>query len=167
MDIRRSIYGLGQAGTLLKKVLKENLAPHGYFEVSHTTVLWQHTTSPISFYLVVYDFGAKYIDKADVDHLIAALNKYYEISKYWKGGLYCGIMLKWNYNKYINKQYLDISMTVYITKKFQNTNTRYKNTHNIHHIPQTRRNMDQHHRNQSKQMTPSPLALKVSTAFRK
>ena len=55
------------------KALKENLAPHGYFEVTHPPGLWQHITCPISFSLVVNYFGVKYIDKADADHLIAEL----------------------------------------------------------------------------------------------
>ena len=35
------------------------------------------------------------------------------------GGFYCGIRLKWNYNRDLNKRYLDISMPGYTTKKFQ------------------------------------------------
>ena len=57
----------------LKQSTKKNLAPHGYFEVTHTPELWQYITSPISFSLVVDDFGVKYIDKADAYHLIIAL----------------------------------------------------------------------------------------------
>ena len=73
--IRRSIYGLPQSDILAKKVPKENLPPHGYFEVTHNPGLWQHITHPISFSLVIDDFGVKYVDRADVDHLIDALKK--------------------------------------------------------------------------------------------
>ena len=55
----------------------KKLAPHGYFEVTHTPILWKHITRPISLPLVVDDFGVKYIDKADAEHLIAALKKHY------------------------------------------------------------------------------------------
>ena len=84
VDIRQSIYGLPKAGVLTNKVPKESLAPHGYFEVTHTPGLWQHITRPILFDLVVDDFGGKYIDKAYADHLIAALKN---TIKYLKTGL--------------------------------------------------------------------------------
>ena len=73
VEIIRSIYGLPQAGALANKFLKEKLVPHGYFEVTHAPVLCQHITRPVYFSLVVDDFGVKYINKADTDHLIAAL----------------------------------------------------------------------------------------------
>ena len=38
VDIRRYIYGLPQSGALANKGLKENFAPHGYFEVTHTPI---------------------------------------------------------------------------------------------------------------------------------
>ena len=75
MEIRRSIYGLSHSGALANNGLRENLAPHGYFEVTHNPGLWQHITHPISFSLVIDDFGVKYVDRADVDHLIDALKK--------------------------------------------------------------------------------------------
>ena len=72
VEIRRSIYGLLQAGALENKGLKGNLAPHGYFEAPHTPGLWRQITRPIYFSLVVDDFGVKYINKADTDHPITA-----------------------------------------------------------------------------------------------
>ena len=70
VKIRRSIYSLSQEGALTKKGLKVNLAAHGCFEVPHTPGLWQDIICPISFPLMVDDFGVKYINKADADHLI-------------------------------------------------------------------------------------------------
>ena len=119
IDIRGSIYRLPQVGALAKKVPKENLARHGYFEVTQNPGSWQHITRPIYFSLVVDDFGVKYIDKADSDHLIVALKKQYEISKDWTGGLYCGIKLKWTSDRDIQKGYIDIFMPSYITKKIE------------------------------------------------
>ena len=87
MEIRLSIYGLPQAGALAKKGLKEKLDPRGNFEITHTPRLWRHITRPISLSLVVDNFGVKYIDKADADHLIAALEKHYEIPEECKGVL--------------------------------------------------------------------------------
>ena len=63
-------------------------------------------TPPISFTLVVDDFGMKYTNKADIDHLIECLKENYDLTQDWDGDLYCGIKLKWNYNE----QILDISM---------------------------------------------------------
>jgi hypothetical protein len=36
----------------------------------------------------------------------------YKIVKDWKGNLYCGISLKWNYDK----RYVNIAMPAYIAK---------------------------------------------------
>ena len=44
VKIRRSIYGLPQAGKLANTALKEHLTPYGYFEVIHTPGLWRHIT---------------------------------------------------------------------------------------------------------------------------
>ena len=57
LKIQRPIYGLPQAGKLPNKYLQDKLCPHGYYEVSHTPVLWKHISRPINFYLVVDDFG--------------------------------------------------------------------------------------------------------------
>ena len=73
VEIRQSIYGLPQAGAQEKKVQKVNIAPNGYFQVPHTPELWRHITCPIAFSLVVDNFGVQFVNKADDDHLIAAL----------------------------------------------------------------------------------------------
>jgi len=48
---------------------------------------------------VVNDFGVKYTNKADVDHLIECLKENYDLTQDWDGDPYCGIKLKWNYNE--------------------------------------------------------------------
>ena len=73
------------------------------------------------FTLVVDDFGNRYRDKKDVDHLIAALQGKYEVTQDWTGGLYCRIKLKWDYKA----QKLGISMlgdAKYTLRKFQHPN---------------------------------------------
>ena len=112
LEIRKAIYGLPQAGALANKLLKERLAPFGYYEVAHTPGLWRHVTRPVQFTLVVDDFGVKYVDKKNADHLIKILKKWYKIAEDWEGTLYCGIQLDWNYEA----RYLDISMPGYIEK---------------------------------------------------
>ena len=111
--ILRAIYGLPQAGRLANDQLKEYLEPHGYYEVDHTPGLWNHKWRPIQFTLVVDDFGIKYNGKEHADHLIGILkSKYTAVATDWKGKLYCGITLKWNYRD----GYVDISMPGYIKR---------------------------------------------------
>jgi hypothetical protein len=70
---------------------------------------------PISFSLVVNDFGVKYVNKDDLEHLMTSLQSTYKLTSDWAGDLYCGITLGWDYDK----QYVDISMLGYIKKKLQ------------------------------------------------
>ena len=167
VNIQRPIYWIPQLGALANKQLKENLAQQGYFEVTYTQVLWQHITRKISFPLVVDNFGVKYIDKAYADHLIAALKTACGIAEDWTGGLYCGIKLKCNYDRYLNKRYVDIFMRGYITKKCKNTNMRYPHAPNIHHINLPRRIAKHQNKNHFNQMNPIPLPPKVPPALKK
>jgi len=57
LEMCRDVWGLPQAGILVNKLLQKSLLPHGYYECKHTPGLWQHLTHPISFTLVVDDFG--------------------------------------------------------------------------------------------------------------
>ena len=93
VEIRKAIYGPPQAGALSNKLLKKRLAPTGYYELPHTPGMWKHVSRPISFTLVVDDFGVKYVGKKNADHLVAALKGTNKISEYWTGSLYCGIHL--------------------------------------------------------------------------
>jgi hypothetical protein len=77
--------------------------------------LWHHVTWPISFTLIVNDFGVKYVSKNNVNHLIESIKSTYTFTKDWTGNLYCGITLKWDY---VN-QHVVISMPTYIKKKLQ------------------------------------------------
>jgi hypothetical protein len=115
MEIRRAMYGLPQAGKLANKLLKELLAKHGYYEVVHTPGLWKHISRPISFTLVVDDFGIKYVGKEHADHLLNALKEHYTLDIDWEGKLYCGISLNWDYEN----RTVDISMPGYIKKLLQ------------------------------------------------
>jgi hypothetical protein len=82
------MYGLPQAGILANELLQRNLAKDGYRPTQHTHGLWTHNTRPISFLLVVDDFGVKYVDR---EH-----KKKYNISSDWNGGSYCGLTLDWD-----------------------------------------------------------------------
>eukprot|EP00804_Cyclotella_cryptica_P029536 CCRYP_020583-RA/>CCRYP_020583-RA protein AED:0.35 eAED:0.26 QI:0/-1/0/1/-1/1/1/0/1386 len=115
LELRKCVYGLPMAGALANKLLRKRLAPHGYYEVTHTPGLWRHVTRPISFTLVVDDFGVKYEGQEHAQHLVDTLKKYYKLAEDWTGDLYCGIALDWDYNN----RTLDITMPGYIDKVLQ------------------------------------------------
>jgi hypothetical protein len=108
--IDKGMYGLPQEGRLANTLLVTWLTPHGYRPCTHTHGLWQHDTKPITFTLVVDDFGIKYIGKENADHLLNALKEHYEVTEEWAGKLYCGISLDWNYDN----RTVDLSMPGYI-----------------------------------------------------
>jgi hypothetical protein len=114
-EMCRAIWGLPQAGILVNKLLGKRLFPHGYYGCVNTPSLWKHSTHPITFTLVVDNFGVKYVGKEHADHLIQSIKKDYELTKDWMGPLYCGIQLVWDYNA----QTLDISMLGYIINVLQ------------------------------------------------
>lgn len=115
VEIRRGMYGLPQAGKLANDQLIKRLAPHGYAPVPITPGLWRHCERNILFSLVVDDFGVKYCNKEDANHLHSTLNKYYSCSSDWTGERYCGLTLKWNYNA----RTCDISLPGYIERALQ------------------------------------------------
>ena len=115
MEIRKAIYGLPQAGVLANKLLKKRLATSGYYEIPHTQGPWKHVSRPIAFTLVVDDFGVKYVNKKNADHLVAAIKGKYKISEDWTGSLYCGIDLRW----YYTNRTLDLGMPGYIKTQLQ------------------------------------------------
>jgi hypothetical protein len=43
--------------------------------------LWKHKTRPISFTLVVDDFGVKHVEKEDVNHLIWCIKQKYQLTE--------------------------------------------------------------------------------------
>ena len=71
--MRRAVWGLPQAGMLANKRLKRKLAPFGYQECKNTPGLWYHETKNVTFTLVVDNFGLKYVNKSDVQHLISSI----------------------------------------------------------------------------------------------
>jgi hypothetical protein len=113
LELQQAVWGLPQAGILANKQLRRKLAPFGNKEHAHTPGLWYHEMRPNSFTLVVDDFGIKYVNKADVEHLLESLQDTYKITADRTGDIYCGITLGWNYDK----RYVDISMPGYIKKE--------------------------------------------------
>jgi hypothetical protein len=116
--MRWVVWGLPQAGILANKRLRWKLAPFGYFKHVNTPGLWYHKSHPILFTLVVDDFGVKYVNKEDVDHLVESIKATYTLTKDWTSNLYCNIALNWD----CDNRTVDISMPGYIKKKLQESN---------------------------------------------
>jgi hypothetical protein len=64
-----AVWGLLQAAILTNERLWRKLAPFRYFECINTSGSWYHESRPISFTLVVDDFGVMYVNEEDVDPL--------------------------------------------------------------------------------------------------
>ena len=106
------MYGLKQAALLAYDNIVNILEPYGYYPVPNTQGIWAHKTKSIRFCLCVDDFGIKYFEKKDAEHLINALRTHYKTTVDWSGENYCGLNIKWNY---VNG-YVDISIDGYIEK---------------------------------------------------
>ena len=63
MDTRKGMYGLPQAGLLAQELLEQRLQKQGYTQSKANPCFWTHAWRPISFTLVVDDFGIKYVEK--------------------------------------------------------------------------------------------------------
>ena len=111
VEIRKGMYGLPQAGMLAQELLKQRLMKHGYAQSKVTPGFWTHSWRPISFTLVVNDFGVKYVGKEHADQLVRFLKEKYEISEDWEGKKYIGLTFDWDY---INRQ-VHVSMPGYVT----------------------------------------------------
>ena len=107
------MYGLPEAGILANNLLKKRLLKEGYYECQYTPGLFRHVWRPIVFSLVVDDFGVKCQGIQHVKHLKTALEKHYEVSVDWKGKLFCGITLDWNYKM----GHVDLSVPGYVGRK--------------------------------------------------
>ena len=79
------MYGLPQAGIIAQELLEERLQKAGYTHSKLTPGYWKHEWQPISFTLVMDDFGVKYIGKEHIMHLINALKEHYEVEEDWEG----------------------------------------------------------------------------------
>ena len=112
IEIRKGMYGLPQAGILAQQLLEKRLNAHGYSQNKAVPGLWTHATRPISFTLVVDDFGIKYVGEEHTRHLLKVLKEHYELSVDWSGTKFIGLTLDWDYaNRAVH-----LSMPGYIEK---------------------------------------------------
>ncbi len=96
-EVRRGMYGFPQAGIIAQNLLTKRLHKAGYQQSKITPGYWHHNWCPISFTLIVDDFGVKYINKEDGEHLASVLKQDYEIDIDWEGTQYLALMLDWDY----------------------------------------------------------------------
>jgi len=115
--IHKGMYGLPQAGILANQLLERRLSVKGYYQCQHTPGLWRHVWRSITFCLVVDDFGIKFTNKADFEHLKSALEEHYTVAIDYTGSLFCGIKLSWDYNRRTVSctmpGYIDTALTKY------------------------------------------------------
>jgi len=69
-EIRKALYGLKEATYLSNVKLKQILAAEGYVPSKFTPGLFTHKTRDIAFALCTDDFGCRYVNKEDAEHLI-------------------------------------------------------------------------------------------------
>jgi hypothetical protein len=155
------MYGLPMAGILAHNLLKKRLSEAGYYPVQFTPGLWRHVWRPVTFTLVVDDFGIKFTGDTHAHHLIQALKKDYDITIDWKGELFVGIKLKWDYDK----RTLDTHVPNYVPKALANTNILHPPDRSTHQPRQRQYNTEP--RSRLSRKTPQPSSpLRESSAFR-
>ena len=90
------------------------------------------------FFLLVDDFGIEYVGKRHALHLKAVLEEHYDITVNWKGDLYSGINLDWNYNPVHAKRTFCLTMDNNIANlivKFNHTDPRKPQHSPYKHAP--------------------------------
>jgi hypothetical protein len=100
LDKECTDFGLPQAGIVAQQLLEERLQSTGYTQSKHTHGYWTHEWGPISFTLVVDNFGIKYIGKDHAMHLILILKEHYKVKEDWDGKQYLGITMDWDYKNH-------------------------------------------------------------------
>jgi hypothetical protein len=136
IEVNKGMYGLPQAGILAQELLEKRLNQHGYFQSHIVPGFWKHADRPISFTLVVDDFGIKYVGKQHAQHLISVLKEHYEIEEDWSGSKYIGLTIDWDYGRH----QLHISMPKYVSKAMKRFNHSPPQTAQSSPYPHTRPN---------------------------
>ena len=112
MEMRKGMPGLKKAGKLTNERLEKYFRKYRYAPCACTPALWAHVTLPITFTIVLDDFGVKYTGKRTALHLLNALEDLYTVSVNYTGTLYFGLNINW----YYHAGHVDISMPDYISQ---------------------------------------------------
>ena len=94
IKIVKGMYGLPQAGKIANELLISRMRKAGYHPCQFTPGLWRHVWQPVTFTLVVDDFGIKFKGDEHATHLKKTLERWYNITIDWSGSKYVGISLK-------------------------------------------------------------------------
>ena len=97
-EIGKGMYGIPEAGRLANDLLQARLKKHGYIEATHTPGYWKQIWNPISWTLIVDDFGFKYTHKRHVEELLKIMSQWYVMKMDWGRTSFGVITLKWNYD---------------------------------------------------------------------
>ena len=87
------MYGLKQAAILSYTQVSTPLKKSGYQPIICSLGMWKHHTKRTLFYLCVDDFGIKYYDKDDIQHLEYAPKPQYTAKIDWEGKNFLGFTL--------------------------------------------------------------------------
>ena len=112
LEIKKDMYGLPQATRIAHDQLKHHITLYDYTSTTLTPGLWCHLSRPITFALVLDDFGIKSVGTHHTNHLINALRELYAITTDSIPSIYCNTALERNYIDY----YVDVSMLGYVAK---------------------------------------------------
>ena len=99
IKIVKGMYGLPQAGKIANELLIKRMRKAGYHPCQFTPGLWRHVWRPVTFTLVVDDFGIKFKGDEHATHLKKTLERWYDVTVDWTGSKYVGISLKWDYKQ--------------------------------------------------------------------
>ena len=77
--------------------------------------MWKHSTRDILFNLCVDNFGIKYYNKDDVNHLITTVSTKYKVKADWNGSNFLGFSLDWQYDR----GHVTLTMPKYLPNSFK------------------------------------------------
>ena len=78
-EIRKALSGLFESGYIVNVELKRILRLEGYILSKFTPGLFTHKTREIVFSLVVDDFGVRYKEREDAEHLLNTIKGRYPV----------------------------------------------------------------------------------------
>jgi hypothetical protein len=93
--IEKTMYGLKEAGKLSNLRLVSLLQSFNFYQ-TNTPGLFRHSTRPITFVLVVDDFGVKYHHPSDFAFLVSCLSTLYQVKAHPIASSFLGFSLAHN-----------------------------------------------------------------------
>ena len=91
------MYGLKQAAILAYTQVSTLKKKSGYQPIIGILGIWNHHTRQTLCCLCVDDFGLKYYNKEDIQHLEEALKSQYTAKIDWEEKNFLGFTLAWNF----------------------------------------------------------------------